>query len=409
MATKTVKVTLTEKNDAGPLFDLFYSLNGGLSFTSSVDSTNLYLPYVGASTVANVDEGSNGYQLKSKGVCINSVVSGSIEPTPTPTATTQPTPTPTYDPSITPTPTPTATTQPTPTPTPACVNFGYHQIQKTSSTIHKSTWVGSSQAYNAFALVTYLTGQSSPTQYVPYALLNNVRIYDSGGSSFATLSYTPISSTVLWYYDGINVVVEITNVIMTGTYSDGLPYSDTWCYGLGHEVPPTPTPTPTSSPTPTATPTNTPTPTPTATSVIQSYYVDRITNPVSVTYIDPYFETRSFTHSSGYTRYIVAREIVTSSNATLGNQGYAYPNTVLDTSSLDLCNADTLLVQGGSGITYAYWLEKSTGAPQIGEYDTILGDDDITACMVSGSLMVPNIDNNPSNTTITYLGDCDCV
>jgi hypothetical protein len=236
MATKTVKVTLTEKNDAGPLFDLFYSLNGGLSFTSSVDSTNLYLPYVGASTVANVDNASNAYQLKSKGVCINSVVSGSVEPTPTPTETSTPTPTPTYDPSVTPTPspsptpTPTASSTPTPTPTPSFTSFGYHSVTKSGSTQVKCVWPSSSFAYQAYAMIQYLTGQSSPTQNTPYAITTpSVKIWDSSGTERFDINSIG-GSTVLWFYDGIQVVVEWNGVSPAGTYADGGTYSDTWGY-----------------------------------------------------------------------------------------------------------------------------------------------------------------------------------
>jgi len=373
MATKTVKVTLTEKNDAGPLFDLFYSLNGGLSFTSSVDSTNLYLPYVGASTVANVDEGSTAFQLKSKGVCINSVITGSNFITPTPTATSTPTPTPTstpvasgmvlyeynfgneqggtsssyedwdgntrsilsrsfgdvyrfaavsgsfnfgnsagtltvidsnfevrlknayitktddplvaftyqtnageanftsnqtgpytnqligcvvdgtlletYDPvgvmtlsygseclvpTPTPTPIPPTPTGPTPTPTPTEVpgltSFGYHSITKSFPDQFKCVWSSSSQAYQAYAMIQYLTGQSSPSQSTPYFITApSVKIWDSLGTERVDINSTG-SSTVLWFYDGIQVVVEWNNVSPAGTYANGGTYLDTWGY-----------------------------------------------------------------------------------------------------------------------------------------------------------------------------------
>jgi hypothetical protein len=311
MATKTVKVTLTEKNDAGPLFDLFFSLNGGLSYTSSVDSTNLYLPYTGASTVTNVDEGSNAFQLKSKGVCINSVFTGSafVTPTPTPSSTAGPTPTPTatdpntqfctsyrvesryggyvfftncatgesdyrqvnnnttaticsrtyptfetiygsvisstpncgsYIPTPTPTPTPTETPTPTPfagptptpspTPIPGLTSFGYHSITKSGINQFKCVWSSSSQAYQAYAMIQYLTGQSSPTQSTPYYITApSVKIWDSLGTERVDINSTG-SSTVLWYYDGIQVVVEWNDVSPTGTYANGSTYSDTWGY-----------------------------------------------------------------------------------------------------------------------------------------------------------------------------------
>ena len=391
MATKTVKVTLTEKNDAGPLFDLFYSINSGSSFTSSDDSTNLYLPYTGASAVANVDELANAYDLRSKGVCVNS--QSDIFPTPTPTATIEatptatPTPTPTnpftssrvytigafsgqtsyanyidpygtlrnitngnpsqpttfvaqvivdsfgpiediegpivapgpygnfastssfdvndsvfttitmdvgnfrskaywldantgipmegeyaefsysagyqvnacmvsgslvaglqfntaendyYDyhtitttacaPTPTPTPTPSSTPTPTPTPTPSFTSFGFHNINKSGLSQFKCIWSSSSQAYQAYAMIQYLTGQSGPTQSTPYAITTpSVKIWDSLGTERVDIN-SNVSSTVLWYYNGTQVVVEWNDVAITGTYSDGSTYSDTWGY-----------------------------------------------------------------------------------------------------------------------------------------------------------------------------------
>ena len=302
MATKTVKVTLTEKNDAGPLFDLFFSTNGGGSFTSSIDSTNLYLPYVSASAVANVDIDSNAYQLKSKGVCINSAFDNLPTPTPTPTPTacvtgltkyTVGTGTnseacalfnpidiyksgawnsftqlyidvngctyppagwysdgttlinwsgsgiislgscsivPTPGPTSTPTPTPGPTATPTPTPTPSFTSFGYHSITKSFPDQFKCVWSSSSQAYQAYAMIQYLTGQSSPTQNTPYFITApSVKIWDSGGIERVDINSTG-SSTVLWFYDGIQVVVEWNDVSPAGFFADGGTYSDTWGY-----------------------------------------------------------------------------------------------------------------------------------------------------------------------------------
>ena len=89
MANISKVITLTEKNDTGPLYDLYWSNDGGTTYTASVDGQNLYLPYVGASAVATVDSSANAFKLTSKGVCVNSQTSGSIiAPTPTPTPTT---------------------------------------------------------------------------------------------------------------------------------------------------------------------------------------------------------------------------------------------------------------------------------------------------------------------------------
>lgn len=90
MANISKVITLTEKNDSGPLYDLYYSIDSGSTYTASVDGQNLYLPYVGASDVATVDASANVFKLTSKGVCVNFETSGSIilpTPTPTPTGT----------------------------------------------------------------------------------------------------------------------------------------------------------------------------------------------------------------------------------------------------------------------------------------------------------------------------------
>lgn len=299
MATINKKITLTEKNDSGPFFDFEYSINNGLSFTSSVESP-IYLPFVGASEIVTTDSLSDSYKLTSRGSCINSVFSGSIGPTPTPTpcvsglikytvgsgtnseacgllnltdiwrvgpwnalsqlytdetgctyppsgwysdgsilvnwsgtgviSLTSCTIIPTPGPTSTPTPTPTISPTPTPTPTPAGVSFSTHTIRKTGANQHKSTWIGSSQVYNAQNLVVYLTGQSSPSQYVAYTLLNNVRIYTSGGVVYGDWSNT--YGTVTWYFDGTTVTVEVNGIVIGGTYSDGSSYTDTWAYQL---------------------------------------------------------------------------------------------------------------------------------------------------------------------------------
>lgn len=302
MATITKKITLTEKNDTGPLYDLYWSSDGGGSFTSSVDSRNLYLPFVGSSTVANVDSTANAFKLQSNGVCTNFVLSGSIGPTPTPTATPTPTPAegyctryicedqfggyvyytncstglpayqlinpypaqanicsrtyptfetvygtvisstpncgsyplPTPTPTSTSTPTPTATAgttpTPTPTPTPAWVQYSAHNIVKSSLYQHKSVWFGSSNMYQAQQLVTYLTGQSVPATSTPYSLSNaNYKIYDS--TNVERGSWSSASGTAMYYFDGIDAVVQVDNIFISGTYLNGSSSTyDTWQY-----------------------------------------------------------------------------------------------------------------------------------------------------------------------------------
>ena len=233
MANISKKITLTEKNDAGPLFNIFYSTDC-INYTIAIDGSNKYLPYIGASTTVTVPDTSQCFKLQSLGVCTNSIESGSIQPTPTPTATTPGDPTPTPVPTSTATPVPTSTpgptSTPTPSPTPGLTSFGYHSITKSGINQFKCVWSSSSQAYQAYALIQYLTGQSSPTQSTPYFITSpSVKIWDSLGTERVDINSTG-SSTVLWFYDGIQVVVEWNDVSPAGTYANGGTYFDTWGY-----------------------------------------------------------------------------------------------------------------------------------------------------------------------------------
>lgn len=257
MAKITKVITLTEKNDSGPLYDLYWSSNNGLTYTSSEESRNLYLPYVGASAAASVDDTATTFKLQSRGGCVNSVISGStIVPTSTPTPTPSPTPLFPY-----PTPTPTSA-GPTPTPTPTAIpssQFGYHTIIKSGTYQHKSVWQGSGNAYNAANLVTFLTGQSSPAQNTNYNLTCNYTTIKDGSTTRGIIQNSTGLGTVKWFYDGIQVVVQLDDVILSGDYILG-PYGPLyWTYYCSPSILPTPTPTSTAAP-PTSTPTPSPTP-----------------------------------------------------------------------------------------------------------------------------------------------------
>jgi hypothetical protein len=86
MADIFKEITLTERNNAGPYFDVFYSTDC-INYTQSVDGDNVYLPFVGATAIVTVPEETICIQLTSEGVCTNSVISGST----TTTTTTSPT------------------------------------------------------------------------------------------------------------------------------------------------------------------------------------------------------------------------------------------------------------------------------------------------------------------------------
>jgi hypothetical protein len=76
-------ITLTEKNDSGPNYDAFYSIDC-LSFTQSVDGGNINLPSVGSTAVITVPEETQCIKLESiPEPCSNFVISGSATTTTT--------------------------------------------------------------------------------------------------------------------------------------------------------------------------------------------------------------------------------------------------------------------------------------------------------------------------------------
>jgi len=143
-------------------------------------------------------------------------------PTPTPTPTPGgPTPTPT-------TPSPTAT--PTPSATATFGLFGQHTISHSSLYQHKSVWPGSSAMYIASSLVTYLTGVSSPATSTPYPL-SHANYYLEDSTNVERASWSSASGTALYFFDGIQAVVQVDNVFISGSYVNGSFSSlDVWKY-----------------------------------------------------------------------------------------------------------------------------------------------------------------------------------
>jgi len=87
MANINKLITLTDKSDAGPYFDVFYSTDC-ISYTIAVDGNNVYLPNVGSTVVVTVPEETVCMKLTSEGTCTNSVISGSFTTTTTTTSST---------------------------------------------------------------------------------------------------------------------------------------------------------------------------------------------------------------------------------------------------------------------------------------------------------------------------------
>lgn len=81
----TRQVTLTEKNDSGPFYNVFYSVDNGNTYSPSPDGQGVYLPSVGSSVNVQVASTTTTIKLVSTGQCVNELPSGSIITTTTST------------------------------------------------------------------------------------------------------------------------------------------------------------------------------------------------------------------------------------------------------------------------------------------------------------------------------------
>jgi hypothetical protein len=85
MANVNIEITLgTKGNDAGPLYDIYYSAD---CVTYTIVSSNVYLPFVGSTTIIVVPETTRCVKLVNlTSICENNfVISGSADPTTTTT------------------------------------------------------------------------------------------------------------------------------------------------------------------------------------------------------------------------------------------------------------------------------------------------------------------------------------
>jgi len=163
-------ITLTEKNDAGPYFDVFYSADC-LTYTQSVDGDNVYLPSVGSTVVVTVPNTTDCIKLQSvSGPCDNFVISGSNAPTTTTTTSTTPAPTTTTTSTTT---APTTTTTTSTTVLPRYWNSEYCDGSGVGPTVQDSTAVLESGAVVKFSgggeefCVTLTTENFAPFIWFP--------------------------------------------------------------------------------------------------------------------------------------------------------------------------------------------------------------------------------------------------
>jgi hypothetical protein len=84
----TRQVTLKEKNDSGPFYNVFYSVDNGNTYFESPDGEGVYLPSVGSSVNVKVASTTTTIKLVSTGQCTNELPSGSISTTSSTSTTT---------------------------------------------------------------------------------------------------------------------------------------------------------------------------------------------------------------------------------------------------------------------------------------------------------------------------------
>jgi hypothetical protein len=136
MANVNITVTLgTKGNDAGPLYDIYYSADC-VSYT--IVSSNAYLPFVGSQTTVIVPDTTRCIKLVNlNGVCDdNFVVSGSADPTTTTTIAPTTTTTTTITPTTTTTLSPTTTTLAPTTTTTFGVSYCWKIVNTTAGSLN---------------------------------------------------------------------------------------------------------------------------------------------------------------------------------------------------------------------------------------------------------------------------------
>lgn len=81
------QITLTEDNDSGPFYNVYWSTNNGATYTLAVDGSSVYLPNVGSSVIVSVPSTFTTIRLESIGNCTTAFDSGSTSGTTTTTTT----------------------------------------------------------------------------------------------------------------------------------------------------------------------------------------------------------------------------------------------------------------------------------------------------------------------------------
>jgi hypothetical protein len=147
---------------------------------------------------------------------------------------------------------------------------------------------------------------------------------------------------------------------------------------------------------------------------VYSYKAQR-TGPsgtISATYIDPYGTQRSFSYASAVQRWFAGQSIVSSTNATLTSSSLTIPNDDVVSGSLDTnTKVNTQVTASRNGISFfadGYYLSGSSYDRYHFEVNDLGGSSSQLSdtCMISGSLIMPDVQNGFSTLTINENGAC---
>ena len=142
-----------------------------------------------------------------------------------------------------------------------------------------------------------------------------------------------------------------------------------------------------------------------------TYASTRTSGAVTCSYVDPYGVERTISHNSGITRWFAGQSITLNINSTITSGSLTIPNDDVVSGSLDsgsVVNTDvTASANGVPFFASAYWLSGSTYDRYFEEIYDAGGSSQISnTCMISGSLILPDVQNGFSTLTINENGSC---
>lgn len=371
----TQRITLTNKNGAGPEFTVFENTGSLFTYVTQVE-------LLGQGSTATFEAGTplNAVRLRSSGVCTNQVdVQIEVIPTPTPT--------------------------PTPSPTPAPDPIYSYKSTKTATNV-SVTYIDPYYVERTFAhnssLPRYFAGRSivsnTNSTIISSSGVTPHTVYDSSSIEPLNVDSTVSANgcTYLYYLSGSDYEPQIKGPFSGATC--GPSFTD--CMLSGSLMGPTTWVTITDTVNSTC---GTPPPTPPPTAAPGQLFSYKQTNTggtnalQTVSYTDPFGNVRNFSSTQGGSRWFVGRNIISSSNAAFISQSNATPGNIIDSSGLTLdWSYETeaqLNTNWDANTIYASYVDHQ-GAELIGEIyrDNQRGGTSVYVddCIASHSLMLPN-------------------